>query len=98
MGIAANVFHLNEGHSFLCAIERIRELRASRQMTLEEARLVARAGIVFTTPTPIAPGSDYFEPGLVCDLRGPYLTQSGISFDPSLALCPHPPCHPSHPL
>jgi len=39
-------------HSFLCAIERIRELRASRQMTLEEARLVARAGIVFTTHTP----------------------------------------------
>src|SRR5439155_5376451 len=57
MGIAANVFHLNEGHSCLCAIERIRELRSPRQMTLEEARLVARAGIVFTTHTPIAAGS-----------------------------------------
>ncbi|TMC79724.1 MAG: glycosyltransferase family 1 protein, partial [Chloroflexi bacterium] len=45
LGIDSGVFHLNEGHSFLCAIERIRELRASRQMTLEEARLVARAGI-----------------------------------------------------
>src|SRR5207248_2264445 len=52
LGIDSGVFHLNEGHSFLCAIERIRELRASRQMTLEEARLVARAGIVFTTHTP----------------------------------------------
>ncbi|HEY6875663.1 MAG TPA: alpha-glucan family phosphorylase [Candidatus Dormibacteraeota bacterium] len=81
MGIEANVFHLNEGHSFLCAIERIRELRSSRQMTLEEARLVARAGIVFTTHTPIAAGSDYFEPGLVWDLLGPYLQQVGISFD-----------------
>ena len=81
MGIAANVFHLNEGHSFLCAIERIRELRASRQMTLEEARLVARAGIVFTTHTPIAAGSDYFEPGLVWDQLGPYLQQVGINFD-----------------
>jgi len=81
MGIAANVFHLNEGHSFLCAIERIRELRSSRQMTLEEARLVARAGIVFTTHTPIAAGSDYFEPGLVWDLLGPYLQQVGINFD-----------------
>ncbi len=49
LGMVAGVFHLNEGHSFLCAMERIRELRASRQMTLEEARLVARAGIVFTT-------------------------------------------------
>jgi glycogen phosphorylase len=81
LGMVAGVFHLNEGHSFLCAIERIRELRASRQMTLEEARLVARAGIVFTTHTPIAAGSDYFEPGLVWDLLNPYLTQVGISFD-----------------
>jgi glycogen phosphorylase len=81
LNLTAGVFHLNEGHSFLCAIERIRELRASRQMTLEEARLVARAGIVFTTHTPIAAGSDYFEPGLVWDLLGPYLSQVGISFD-----------------
>jgi starch phosphorylase len=81
LGVTAGVFHLNEGHSFLCAIERIRELRASRQMTLEEARLVARAGIVFTTHTPVAAGSDYFEPGLVWDLLGPYLSQVGISFD-----------------
>jgi len=81
LGMTAGVFHLNEGHSFLCAIERIRELRASRQMSLEEARLVARAGVVFTTHTPIAAGSDYFEPGLVWDLLGPYLTQVGLSFD-----------------
>jgi starch phosphorylase len=64
-----------------CAIERIRELRSSRQLTLEEARLVARAGIVFTTHTPVAAGSDYFEPGLVWDLLGPYLNEVGISFD-----------------
>ena len=81
LGMAAGVFHLNEGHSFLCAIERIRELRSSRRMTLEEAWLVARAGIVFTTHTPIAAGSDYFEPGLVRDLLLPYLNEVGISFD-----------------
>ncbi len=81
LGMDAMVFHLNEGHSFLCAMERIRELRASRQMTLEEAWLVARAGIVFTTHTPIAAGSDYFEPGLVWDQLSPYLGQVGISFD-----------------
>ena len=81
LGMDPMVFHLNEGHSFLCAMERIRELRASRQMTLEEAWLVARAGIVFTTHTPIAAGSDYFEPGLVWDQLSPYLAQVGISFD-----------------
>jgi starch phosphorylase len=81
LGVTAGVFHLNEGHSFLCAIERIRELRASKQMTLEEARMVARAGIVFTTHTPVAAGSDFFEPGLVWDLLGPYLNEVGLSFD-----------------
>src|ERR1700692_1333158 len=81
LGMVAGVFHLNEGHSFLCAIERIRELRASRRMTLEEARLVARAGIFFTNHTPLAARSDYFDPGLVWDLLGPYLTQVGMSFD-----------------
>ncbi len=81
LGIDSGVFHLNEGHSFLCALERIRELRASRQMSLEEARLVARAGIVFTTHTPVAAGSDYFDAGLVWDQLSPYLAQVGISFD-----------------
>ena len=81
LGIAATVFHLNEGHSALVGVERIRELRSERQMTFEEARLVARAGIVFTTHTPIAAGSDYFDPGLAWDLLGPYLSQTGLSFE-----------------
>src|SRR6202171_1931939 len=55
-------------------------------MTLEEARLVARAGIVFTTHTPVAAGSDYFEPGLVWDLLGPYLSAGVLSFARSMDL------------
>ena len=81
MGADATVFHMNEGHGFLLAIERIRELRLRRQLTLEEARLIGRAGFVFTTHTPVAAGSDYFEPALVRDLLGPYLTEVGLSFE-----------------
>jgi starch phosphorylase len=81
MGIEATVFHMNEGHGFLVAVERIRELRQRRQLTLEEARLMARAGFVFTTHTPVMAGSDYFEPGLVYDLLHPYLAEVGIGFD-----------------
>jgi glycogen phosphorylase len=80
-GVEANVFHMNEGHAFLVAIERMRELRLGRQITLEEARLVARAGFVFTTHTPVAAGSDYFEPGLVFELLNPYLAEVGLGFD-----------------
>jgi starch phosphorylase len=81
MGIEATVFHMNEGHGFLLAIERIRELRLRRQLTLEEARLIARAGFVFTTHTPVAAGSDYFESSLVRDLLQPYLTDVGLGFE-----------------
>jgi starch phosphorylase len=81
MGVEATVFHMNEGHGFLVAMERIRELRRRRQMTLEEARLVARAGILFTTHTPVAAGSDYFDAALVHELLGPYLAEVGIPFE-----------------
>jgi starch phosphorylase len=81
MGIEATVFHMNEGHGFLLATERISELRQRRQMTLEEARLVARAGFVFTTHTPVAAGSDYFDSSLVAELLGPYLRDVGLSFE-----------------
>jgi starch phosphorylase len=81
MGVEATVFHMNEGHGFLLAIERIRELRLRRQLTLEEARLIARAGFVFTTHTPVAAGSDYFDPELVRRLLAPYLSEVGLSFE-----------------
>ncbi|HEX6488355.1 MAG TPA: alpha-glucan family phosphorylase [Candidatus Dormibacteraeota bacterium] len=98
LGIEATVFHLNEGHSFLAGIERIRELRGSRQLTLEEARLVARAGIVFTTHTPVAAGSDFFSPELVRDLLGPYLKQTGITFERFMELGREKPADQTSPL
>jgi starch phosphorylase len=98
MGVEANVFHMNEGHGFLVAIERMRELRRGRQITLEEARLMARAGFVFTTHTPVAAGSDYFEPGLVYELLNPYLVEVGIGFERFMDLGRKSPGDPREPL
>jgi starch phosphorylase len=98
MGIEATVFHMNEGHGFLVAVERIRELRRRRQLTLEEARLMARAGILFTTHTPVAAGSDYFEPGLVYEVLGRYLTEVGIPFERFMDLGRRAPGDPREPL
>lgn len=98
MGIEATVFHMNEGHGFLLAIERIRELRQRRQLTLEEARLIARAGFVFTTHTPVAAGSDYFEPGLVRRLLQPYLAEVGLSFERFMDLGRRTPSDPEEHL
>jgi starch phosphorylase len=78
LGIPANVFHLNEGHSFLVALELMRELRQARGLSLEEAFPAARAGLVFTTHTPVEAGSDRFDPGLIHNLLGPYLDEVGL--------------------
>src|SRR6058998_3972150 len=94
LGLDSGVFHLNEGHSFLCAIERIRELRASRQMTLRESRLVARAGILFTTHTPVAARSDDFDADLVWDQPRPHLRAVRILFP---AFMERGPARPSEP-
>jgi glycogen phosphorylase len=98
MGIEATVFHMNEGHAFLVALERIRQLRQHRQLTLEEARLVARAGFIFTTHTPVAAGSDYFDAGLVYDLLQPYLNEVGIGFERFMDLGRERPGDPREPL
>jgi starch phosphorylase len=98
MGIDATVFHMNEGHGFLVAVERIRQLRQQRQLTLEEARLVARAGVIFTTHTPVAAGSDYFDGGLVYDLLNPYLSEVGIGFERFMDLGRERPGDPREPL
>jgi len=98
MGIEATVFHMNEGHAFLVALERIRQLRQERQLTLEEARLVARAGFIFTTHTPVAAGSDYFDAGLVYDLLNPYLAEVGIGFERFMDLGRERPGDPREPL
>jgi starch phosphorylase len=98
MGVEATVFHMNEGHAFLVALERIRQLRQLRQLTLEEARLVARAGFIFTTHTPVAAGSDYFDAGLVYDLLQPYLNEVGIGFERFMDLGRERPGDPREPL
>jgi starch phosphorylase len=98
MGIAPTVFHMNEGHGFLLPIERMRELRQERQISLEEARLVTRAGFVFTTHTPIAAGSDRFEPALVRGLLGPYLAEAGLDVERFLDLGRRTPGDATEPL
>jgi glycogen phosphorylase len=98
LGVEATVFHMNEGHGFLVAVERIRQLRQQRQLTLEEARLMARAGVVFTTHTPVAAGSDYFDAGLVYDLLSPYLSEVGIGFERFMDLGREKPGDPREPL
>ncbi|MEA2645186.1 MAG: glycogen phosphorylase, partial [Chloroflexota bacterium] len=78
--LAPTLFHLNEGHSFLAPFELLRE-RIARGEDPDRARAALPGSTIFTTHTPVAAGSDYFEPGLVAGLLGPFLESAGVGVD-----------------
>src|SRR5438874_1370814 len=85
LGLAPTVFHLNEGHSALLAVERLRELTASGTR-YEDALEEVRASTVFTTHTPVPAGNEAFEPELVKRyLAGP-VAAVGLDWGDFLAL------------
>ncbi|MEK4009302.1 alpha-glucan family phosphorylase [Paenibacillus sp. FSL H3-0333] len=57
LGIKIDVYHFNEGHAALAAIELIRE-KMSGGSTFEEAWKATREEVVFTTHTPIKEGNE----------------------------------------
>ena len=78
--LSPTLLHLNEGHSFLAPYERLRE-RVAAGENPAEARAAIRKATIFTTHTPVAAGSDYFEPDLVRGLLGPFLLETGVDVD-----------------
>jgi len=78
LGIKANVFHMNEGHSAFLALERIRRLMVEQKMTFAEASAAASAAHVFTTHTPVPAGIDHFGQELMVKYFQQYWPQLGL--------------------
>ncbi len=57
LGIAVDIYHLNEGHAVFCGFELIRE-HMQKGNGFEEAWEAARSQIVFTTHTPVMAGNE----------------------------------------
>lgn len=57
LGIDIDVYHFNEGHAVLAALELIEE-RKSRGFSFEEAWRRTRKHVVFTTHTPVVQGNE----------------------------------------
>ncbi|HEU0236827.1 MAG TPA: alpha-glucan family phosphorylase [Candidatus Limnocylindrales bacterium] len=72
LGIAPQVWHLNEGHSAFLLAERARELVAAGS-SLDDAWTQVRRNSVFTIHTPVAAGNERFDVGLVRRVAGPLL-------------------------
>ncbi|MGI6368042.1 MAG: alpha-glucan family phosphorylase [Anaerolineae bacterium] len=86
LGIEPAVCHMNEGHSAFLGLERIRTMMQEQQLSLDEARLLAAAGSVFTTHTPVPAGIDLFPPYLIDRYLGSLMQELGIGRDDFMAL------------
>ena len=85
LGVEANVFHMNEGHSAFLAIERIRALVEVGVPTDEAIEQVKRS-TVFTTHTPVPAGNEVFGAELVTHDVGPLAARAGLDESRLLAL------------
>lgn len=66
LGVKMDVYHMNEGHCALLALELLRE-RLDAGDSREEAEAWVRDHAVFTTHTPVMAGHDRFDPRLFLD-------------------------------
>ncbi len=89
-GMEPTVFHMNEGHSALLALERMRALIAATGMTSVEAREQVIGSTVFTTHTPVPAGNETFDPALARTYLEPLAVAAGLSWDELSALAAHP--------
>ena len=86
LGIAPDVYHMNEGHSAFLGLERIRLLMEERGMSFQAAREAVAASNVFTTHTPVPAGNDAFEPWLIDKYFDHYWQKLSLSREEFLAL------------
>ncbi len=81
LGIEAEVFHMNEGHSAFLALERIRLNVVERKLDFYSALQVAAAANVFTTHTPVPAGNDSFPREMMKKYFGGFAKELQIPFE-----------------
>ena len=81
LGIEADVFHMNEGHSAFLALERIRLNIVERKLDFYSALQVVAAANVFTTHTPVPAGNDSFPREMMRKYFAQFAKELNIPFD-----------------
>jgi glycogen phosphorylase len=84
--IEPSVYHMNEGHSAFLSLEWTRQLMETHQLSFQEARELASAGLIFTGHTPVPAGHDYFAPSLMERYLWDYAKRLGLSMRDFLGL------------
>jgi len=86
LAMQPRVFHMNEGHSALLALELIRDLMGRHNLNFAQAREAAAPSLIFTTHTPVSAGHDFFTTDLMKKYFPDYAASLGISWKDFLAL------------
>ena len=86
MGIVADVYHSNEGHSAFISFERLHQLISEHHLTFAEALEVVRSSTLFTTHTPVPAGHDAFEEDMLRKYISHYQSRLNISWSELMAL------------
>jgi glycogen phosphorylase len=81
LGIEAEVFHMNEGHSAFLALERIRLNVVERKLDFYSALQLVAAANVFTAHTPVPAGNDSFHRDMMRKYFGGFARELGIPFE-----------------
>ena len=81
LGVKADIYHMNEGHSAFLLLERIRTYMHDHQLTFEQAKALTTASSVFTIHTPVPAGLERFEFDLIDEHFTDMMHQLGRSRD-----------------
>src|ERR1700756_2090129 len=81
LGIDAEVFHMNEGHSAFMALERIRLNVVEKKLDFYSALQVVAAANIFSTHTPVPAGNDSFHRDMMRKYFGNFAKELAIPFD-----------------
>jgi starch phosphorylase len=81
LGVEAQVFHMNEGHSAFLALERIRLNVVEKKLDFYAALQVVAAANVFTTHTPVPAGNDSFPREMMRKYFGDFARELNIPFE-----------------
>lgn len=81
LGIDADIYHMNEGHSAFLLLERIRLLMKEHNLNFQQAKAVTAASSVFTVHTPVPAGLERFGFDLIDEHFTDYMRDLGLSRD-----------------
>lgn len=86
LGIQADVFHMNEGHSAFLLLERIRNYICDHGLSFAQAKALTAASSVFTVHTPVPAGLERFEFDLIDEHFSEFMGELGLSREEFLDL------------